>query len=220
MSDTRKMFDQLLDHADNPIVLNAALIVEKTTGRSVAEHMCDTTVHPTQDVIQGLVDASVEALKTGDVRTLSEKLESLTTTVSAFLTGEDNNNETLDRLSELVAAIKANKDSIDALVADHVRKGDIVDDLTTGGAQKALSAEQGKTLKGLLDALQSSVESARHEHANKAVLDKFGESAGKPTFNGATIGETGWAFVAGPDEPAVFNGKVKAVVVEYDAPAA
>lgn len=32
---------------------------------------------------------------------------------------------------------------------------DIVNDLTTGGADKALSAEQGKTLKGLIDAIET-----------------------------------------------------------------
>lgn len=37
---------------------------------------------------------------------------------------------------------------------DLLEQGDVVNDLTTGGTNKALSAEQGKVLKGLVDASQ------------------------------------------------------------------
>lgn len=37
------------------------------------------------------------------------------------------------------------------VAANLVEDKDIVNDLTTGGANKVLSAEQGKTLKGLID---------------------------------------------------------------------
>ena len=38
-----------------------------------------------------------------------------------------------------------------AVAANLVEDKDIVNDLTTGGINKVLSAEQGKTLKGLID---------------------------------------------------------------------
>lgn len=37
---------------------------------------------------------------------------------------------------------------------DLLEQGDVVNDLTTGGTNKVLSAEQGKVLKGLVDASQ------------------------------------------------------------------
>lgn len=40
------------------------------------------------------------------------------------------------------------------VAANLVEDKDIVNDLTTGGANKVLSAEQGKVLKGLVDASQ------------------------------------------------------------------
>jgi hypothetical protein len=42
--------------------------------------------------------------------------------------------------------------------SDIIRTSDIIDDLVTGGTQDALSAEQGKTLKGLVDDLQVEVD--------------------------------------------------------------
>lgn len=41
------------------------------------------------------------------------------------------------------------------VAANLVEDKDIVNDLTTGGANKVLSAEQGKTLKGLIDSSTS-----------------------------------------------------------------
>ena len=40
------------------------------------------------------------------------------------------------------------------VAANLVEDKDIVNDITTGGTNKVLSAEQGKTLKGLIDAAQ------------------------------------------------------------------
>lgn len=40
------------------------------------------------------------------------------------------------------------------VAANLLEDKDIVNDLTTGGTNKVLSAEQGKTLKGLIDAAQ------------------------------------------------------------------
>lgn len=87
---------------------------------------------------------------------INGQFAALESTLNTFLQGEGDGGD-LDRLKELVTAINANKDSIDALVADHVKKSEIINDLLTGGADKVLSAEQGKVLKGLLDSLTSTV---------------------------------------------------------------
>lgn len=55
--------------------------------------------------------------------------------------------------TELLAAIAAAKAELEAalgLKADKTELPEIVNDLTTGGANKALSAEQGKVLKEIL----------------------------------------------------------------------
>lgn len=52
-----------------------------------------------------------------------------------------------------------NKSTFDTHVLASVSTGDIVDDLTTGGSGSVLSAEQGKVLKGLVDNLNTLVNS-------------------------------------------------------------
>lgn len=55
----------------------------------------------------------------------------------------------------------------------------IVNDLTTGGATKALSAEQGKVLKGLVDANKTSIEqlTTRHDEEMTAVEEQVAAKA-------------------------------------------
>lgn len=127
------------------------------------------------------LDAAIDAVKNGDLKTVQDNLSALQTAVNAFLNG-DADGGTMDRLVELVAAINANKDSIDALVSDKVAKTDIVNDLTSGGTGKVLSAEQGKALKTLIEAIDA------HSHTNKAILDGLGkDAAGNLQFNGKTL---------------------------------
>ena len=52
---------------------------------------------------------------------INGQFAALESTLNTFLQGEADGGD-LDRLKELVAAISANKDSINALVADHVKK--------------------------------------------------------------------------------------------------
>lgn len=154
-------------------------------------------------------------MKTGDIATLQSSLSSLSTTVNNFLTGEPDDG-TIDRLSELVNAINENKDSIDALVADHVKKSEIVNDLTTGGADKVLSAEQGKALKTLIDALDGK----SHDHGNKDVLDGITKAgSGNLVFNGKELtGETGIAFGDSIENATTYTGKLRVVVEDYTVP--
>jgi hypothetical protein len=63
-----------------------------------------------------------------------------------ILLGSDNVN--LDNVQEIVDAIETVQTSLSTI---------LVNDLTTGGTTKALTAEMGKTLKGLIDALTTIV---------------------------------------------------------------
>lgn len=139
-------------------------------------------------------------------------LASLKTSLETFLTGEADGGA-VDRLKELVAAIQANKDSIDALVADHLQKDDIVNDLTSGGAEKVLSAEQGKALKALLDATQTSA----HSHDNADLLAGLSTAEnGNLTYNGRELDGSGIELVTSAEDPAPQTGlRLRIVVSEY-----
>lgn len=125
-----------------------------------------------------------------DASTVEATLSALKTTVETFLTGEDNANDVIDRLVELVNAIQSNKDSVDALVADKVAKADIVNDLTTGGADKVLSAEQGKALMTLIESLQTEVDGSSHTHANLEDLNRLSVVDGVVAVDGAVPQQT------------------------------
>lgn len=206
----KKLF-HLYDEAGNLANLYAEDVFDKTSGKTLAEHIASA---PTTESVNGLINTAIQALKTGDIATLQSSLSSLQTTVNNFLTGEPDDG-TIDRLSELVNAINANKDNIDALLADHVKKTDIVNDLTTGGTNKVLSAEQGKALKALIDTLNES----KHSHTNKDVLDAISKngSTGNLQFNGKELtGETGIAIGTSLDQANTYTSKLRIVVEDYN----
>lgn len=155
--------------------------VVNTAGKTVDEMLAE-----------GLAGA-INGLQNGDLKTLSDSLKATHKLVDDFINcGADGG--TMDRLVELVTQINANKDSIDLILNGKIDVSAIVNDLTTGGTDKVLSAEQGKALKALIDALQTSLEQQLanvHTHANKdAVLDKLTAVDGALQFNGAGVGET------------------------------
>ena len=136
---SKKFLSRLLDENGNEILYSGALVVDATSGKSFEEHVADASVHLTQNAL----DTAINALKSGDLKTVQDNLSALQTAVDTFLNGEADGG-TIDRLVELVKAIADNADSIDALTSDKVAKSDIVNDLTSGGVDKVLSAEQGK----------------------------------------------------------------------------
>lgn len=212
MAETTKKLFRFFDAEGNAASIKSEDVFDKTSGKPLAEFM---TAAPSTESIQGQIDTAIEAVKTGDIATLQSSLSSLSTTVNNFLTGEPDDG-TIDRLSELVNAINENKDSIDALVADHVKKSEIVNDLTTGGADKVLSAEQGKALKTLIDALDGK----SHDHSNKDVLDGITKAgSGNLVFNGKELtGETGIAFGDSIENATTYTGKLRVVVEDYTVP--
>ena len=87
----------------------------------------------------------------GDIRLA---LQAINERLTAFFDSDD---QTLDELSEIVAYITSNKSLIDAITTSKVSVLDIVNNLTTNVANKPLSAAQGAVLKGLIDAVSSSL---------------------------------------------------------------
>lgn len=106
-------------------------------------------------------------------------LEELRTSVLAFLDVDD---ASKDQLSELLALIDANADSIESITNGKVSKTDIVNDLLTNVANKPLSAAQGVALKALIDALQTKVD-------NIKVPTKLSELTGDTTHRTVTDAE-------------------------------
>lgn len=94
---------------------------------------------------------NTDAAAHADIRLL---VENLTVKVNNFLDSDD---ATLDELSELITAIKANAGTIEQITAGKVSVTDIVNDLVTNVANKPLSAAQGVALKKLVDDLALTV---------------------------------------------------------------
>ena len=96
----------------------------------------------------GAVDAhNVNGGAHNDIRIVLNELKAA---VEAFL---DINDTKFDQLSELVALIEANADSIEKVTNGKVNVSDIINNLTTDASNKPLSAAQGVILKGLIDDL-------------------------------------------------------------------
>tara|TARA_R110002020_G_scaffold453502_1_gene668397 strand:- start:1848 stop:2333 length:486 start_codon:yes stop_codon:yes gene_type:complete len=74
---------------------------------------------------------------------LNTSISGLSTQIAALQTLTASSDLDLDTVQEIVDFIKTTRGSLDTI---------LVNDLTTGGIGKALTAEQGKVLKGLIDA--------------------------------------------------------------------
>ena len=93
-------------------------------------------------VTSNAVSVAVEAVRAS--------LQQLTTRLNTLADSDDT---TLDQLSEIVAYIKSNKSLIDQITTGKVSVSDIVNNLTSTATNKPLSANQGRALKALIDAI-------------------------------------------------------------------
>lgn len=191
MAETIKLIKSLLDpQTDKEMPIDSAAVLDRTSGKRLNVILADTLA-------------------------LGGELEALKTALETFLSGEADGGA-VDRLKELVAAIQANKDSIDALVADHLKKGDIINDLTSGGAEKVLSAEQGKALKALVDAVQAKA----HSHENADLLAGLSTAgSGNLLYNGKELDGSGIEIVTSAEDPAPQTGLRLRIVVDDYTPA-
>lgn len=112
-----------------------------------------------------------------DIRTL---ITDLTTKLNNFLDVDDT---TTDQLSEVITLINNNKGTIESLTTNKINVSDIIDNLTTNDASKVLSASQGVVIKGLIDALQDSLDSHTHNYAGSSSAGGAATSANKLNTN-------------------------------------
>ncbi len=185
----------------------AAAAVKASNGVTAQAHMDNVSIHTSVTVLEGTMDSKIGTainllMDGGDGSSLSvdhntllkisTDLTGVKATLNTFLAGAADGGD-LDRLIELVTAIGANRDSIDALTSDKVAFSDIVNDVTTGGAAKVLSAQQGVVLAGMITALEDSLTdtiAGLHTHPNLAVLNAITVSAasGGLVYGGVDMG--------------------------------
>jgi hypothetical protein len=110
----------------------------------------------------------------------AEQGKVLQTQVSAINTLLTSDNVNLDTLQELVDAIETVQLSLGSI---------LVNDLTTGGTTKALTAEMGKTLKGLIDGLLAQVNS--DWNATTGVAQILNKPLILPSYINSTIEDLG-----------------------------
>lgn len=96
---TKKIIDQFLDEEGNPILLDGDIVVDRESGKTIAETVAAGI--KSDDDINALIQTALTPIQT---------------TLNNFLTGDPDDNGTLDRLRELVQAITDNKDNIDNLL--------------------------------------------------------------------------------------------------------
>lgn len=107
-----------------------------------------------------------------DIRIL---LQALSDQVNHFLDVDDTKK---DQLSELLALIDENIEDIENIVANNVKYSDIINNLTTNLADKALSAAQGVELKRLIEEVRTAIGAAINAHnydgnAHAGILDSL-----------------------------------------------
>ena len=101
MAGQGKIIDGFLDADGNPLPVSGAAVADKATGKTFADHLADHEETLSRDAINELVENGLKPLQT---------------TLNTFLSGDPDDNGTIDRLKELVAAINANKDNIDKIL--------------------------------------------------------------------------------------------------------
>ncbi len=101
MAEQKKIIDGFLDENGNQLPISGAAVADKETGKTFSDHLADHAATLSKDAINELIENGLKPLQT---------------TLNAFLSGDPDDNGTLDRLKELVAAINENKDNIDKIL--------------------------------------------------------------------------------------------------------
>ena len=152
----------------------AGYATETYVGNTVSTHNTATTSH-------------------SDIR---ELITGLTTRLNTLANSDDT---TLDQMSEVVAYIKNNRTLIEGITTNKVNVSDIINNLTTNVSNKPLSAAQGVVIKGLIDAVSTSLSS----YALKTELPtKLSQLSGDSTHRVVTDAEK-----AAWDAKSDFSGK-------------
>lgn len=114
-------------------------------------------------------DGIIEQIEGGNVDTGYDtllKLQNKLRAVENAING-DNGDSLIETLQEALGFINSHKGEIESLVNTYVKKTSIADNLTTTDATYVLSAKQGKTLKDLIDGLNTAVTNLTNNKVDK-----------------------------------------------------
>lgn len=178
--------DELETSVNNKLDTSTASSTYET--KTDAQGKLDTAKSYTDTKTSGLastssVNTSINTHNTStsahdDIRAL---ISDLSTAVNNFLDVDDT---TTDQLSEVLTLINNNKGTLESLTTTKVNVSDIVNNLTTNNTDKVLSAAQGVTIKGLIDALQEELDG--HTHTVTDITDLIATAAELNYMDGVT----------------------------------
>jgi hypothetical protein len=180
-------------HNHDDIYYTEAEINSMLDGKADSVHNHDNSYE-----VKGTVERELNLHNTStdahnDVRIL---INEVSTKLNNFLNVDDT---TKDQLSELIALIDENADSIEIITSGKVNVSDIIDNLITNVSNKPLSAAQGVEIKRLIDSLNDVV----NGKANKTEL---------PTKVSELTNDSG--FITSADVPVTkVNGKIGDVIL-------
>ena len=110
----------------------------------------ERTVKKSEIVNNVTSDSSTDPLSAAQ----GKYLKGLIDAINTLLASDDT---TLDELQEVVSYIKTNRGLITAITTSKVSVSDIIDALNSTATNKPLSANQGKVLKGYIDAIHTTL---------------------------------------------------------------
>ena len=131
-------------------VVNGTTVVEKAKKDANGDNIAATYLKKAQIVNSVTSDSSTDPLSAAQ----GKYLKGLIDAINTLLASDDT---TLDELQEVVSYIKTNRDLITAITTSKVNVSDIIDALNSASTDKPLSANQGKVLKGLIDAIHTTL---------------------------------------------------------------
>lgn len=128
-----------------------SLSTEVSRAKRAEEANANAIAAETMRAIDAESNHNISDIAHTDIRDL---ITELTNRLNALVDSDDS---TLDQLSEIVAYIKSNRTLIENVTTNKVNVSDTIDNLTATATNKPLSANQGRVLKGLVDSLESAL---------------------------------------------------------------
>lgn len=101
MAEQQKIIDGFLDENGKSLPVSGDAIIDKPSGKSFTEHLADKQAHLTTEAIKELIETHLKPLQT---------------TLNTFLSGDPDDNGTLDRLKEVALAISENTANINKIL--------------------------------------------------------------------------------------------------------
>lgn len=158
-SSTNPVQNSTITSALNQKVSATRTINNKSLNADITLTASDVNAEPAGAASSAVSQHNVSTGAHNDIRLL---ISEISTQLNNFLNVDDT---TKDQLSEVIAMIEANEDTIESLTSGKVNVSDIINNLTTNVTDKPLSAAQGVVLKSLINELETALNNHNHDSA-------------------------------------------------------